>query len=513
MIGNPGTGKSSTINCLVGKQLFHSGVSSCGTGVTYELDIQEHDNVQYMDTPGLADVNLRKDAAAAIEKALRIGGNFQVIFMMVLDDNRIREDDLCTMKIVLQAANQLPPEGYAIMFNKNKPKSLRKLDKEKFLANLNKALTERGVSPTKFVHFAACNEDLEGEDDALVDLPLDTQSFLQDVPVLNIDGNKVTRVNAESFDDIKNAMAEEQGHRRQAEAARANAEKREKDAQEQQRREQVARENAERAHKQARIEAARLEELRNKAEKEREDSVEEKKLVEKLLEQERRAAEEEAAQAEAERQRKEAENEARLQQMRAEQAERDRQATLAMEKALDELKKEAEDAQQVAQQRADDETKKQKAEHEERLQQMQAAQEKAIQRANEEAKKHQRQMKYGEMYYIRDHEGYEYYIDDAGYFKKKANRSDRGGSFEDYGGGIMVRHGKYEGKYVYASADNGYICGYNASPFQVNWSDGGYMKFCDIQVDIYTDGYYYSSNRWHTTRRYKFSKAYLKNEA
>ena len=66
-IGNPGVGKSTLVNCLAQKVLFKSGVS-IGSGMTYQMERQEHDGIVYMDTPGLADMKMRKAAAEAITK-------------------------------------------------------------------------------------------------------------------------------------------------------------------------------------------------------------------------------------------------------------------------------------------------------------------------------------------------------------------------------------------------------------------------------------------------------------
>ena len=75
-IGNPGTGKSTTLNALAGKQLFKSGVSF-GGGLTKTLDEEIVDGVKYMDTPGLADKELRIAAGEAISKALKAGGKYK----------------------------------------------------------------------------------------------------------------------------------------------------------------------------------------------------------------------------------------------------------------------------------------------------------------------------------------------------------------------------------------------------------------------------------------------------
>jgi putative ribosome biogenesis GTPase RsgA len=79
LIGNPGVGKSTLLNCLLGKiGEFQSGISF-GGGLTKVLQLHTAaDGNKYIDTPGLADVKLRQQAAIEIEKALKTGGLFKV---------------------------------------------------------------------------------------------------------------------------------------------------------------------------------------------------------------------------------------------------------------------------------------------------------------------------------------------------------------------------------------------------------------------------------------------------
>ena len=70
LLGNPGTGKSTFLNGMIRKRAFTSGFS-VGKGLTQDLDTYISSNTCYMDTPGLDDVTNRREAAAAITKALK----------------------------------------------------------------------------------------------------------------------------------------------------------------------------------------------------------------------------------------------------------------------------------------------------------------------------------------------------------------------------------------------------------------------------------------------------------
>ncbi|KAJ0388720.1 hypothetical protein P43SY_011071 [Pythium insidiosum] len=73
-LGNPGAGKSTLINCLIGKQIFDSGISH-GQGLTTYHQQVVVDGIAYMDTPGLADVRIQEQAAEQITMALKKSGN------------------------------------------------------------------------------------------------------------------------------------------------------------------------------------------------------------------------------------------------------------------------------------------------------------------------------------------------------------------------------------------------------------------------------------------------------
>ena len=114
-IGNPGVGKSTLANCIAKELLFNSGFN-IGGGLTFQLDSKIHDGITYLDTPGLADIKLRKEAAKAISKALKKNGTYQIFFIVTLEAGRIRPEDMTTISVVLNSAKDI--KHYSIIINK-----------------------------------------------------------------------------------------------------------------------------------------------------------------------------------------------------------------------------------------------------------------------------------------------------------------------------------------------------------------------------------------------------------
>ena len=86
-VGNPGGGKSTLLNSLLGKLHFKSGVSF-GQGLTTLFDSSVQDGVTFCDTPGLLDTALRQQAAEEITKALKQDGVYRIFFVVTLEAGR-----------------------------------------------------------------------------------------------------------------------------------------------------------------------------------------------------------------------------------------------------------------------------------------------------------------------------------------------------------------------------------------------------------------------------------------
>jgi GTPase Era involved in 16S rRNA processing len=125
LVGNPGTGKSTLINSLIGKEVAHAGLSLTGSGITKKMQVFEHNNRIYIDTPGLDEdsVQERLDAAKEIEKALKFAGSYRIFFVFTLEAGRIKPADVATLNLVMNAIGK-QDKKYNIIVNKLEKKLL-----------------------------------------------------------------------------------------------------------------------------------------------------------------------------------------------------------------------------------------------------------------------------------------------------------------------------------------------------------------------------------------------------
>jgi GTP-binding protein EngB required for normal cell division len=199
LLGNPGTGKSTLINCLVGERVFRSGVS-WGGGLTQEYQRHVVDDVAYMDTPGLADPAIIEKAAAAIHTALQQGGTYKLFFMVRLQAGRVVSDDLVTIERVLDAI-PTPDVPFSVLVNNLTKRQYETMTR--FGPEYEKvaALINAGKHQTPFIFFIPKFPVLDGVDDAIMTLPTPVVEFLETrAPSVTIPKASVAPINVDEFD-------------------------------------------------------------------------------------------------------------------------------------------------------------------------------------------------------------------------------------------------------------------------------------------------------------------------
>ena len=208
MMGNPGGGKSTLLNGLAGEFLFKSGLS-VGRGLTCMLE-EKHSKkgVHFIDTPGLEDVELRKQAAQAITQALKRGGNVKVIFVVTIQDGRVLSQDSTMLKIVLEAAEEIG-NSYGIIINKVKTRVYNELmDSENKLPELLTILFYNldKKNKTPMVLVLPVDEELDEADDKVPDLKNQLKGlkeFVDAVPWATLTRNMANDIDVRRYDELK----------------------------------------------------------------------------------------------------------------------------------------------------------------------------------------------------------------------------------------------------------------------------------------------------------------------
>ena len=210
VIGNPGAGKSTLVNCIAKRVLFKSGISF-GSGKTNKLDKKEHEGMVYLDTPGLADIKMRQVAAKAITEALKLNGQYQIFFVVVLSAGRLRPEDLTTIWLVLLNAPKITLVNIIInKLSKGEYESLQNKD-GMIKSSLLAPLEMMGMRTKCNVFFLLQNHMLADADDALAHSP-ELDNFVNNASWVDVDSCFVNDIpgDEESFkkqlDSVRDKM-------------------------------------------------------------------------------------------------------------------------------------------------------------------------------------------------------------------------------------------------------------------------------------------------------------------
>ena len=105
VFGNPGSGKSTILNTLIGETKFAAGPPPNGKAMPYLYQPRRVGKVTYVDTPGLAEEGNRGRNAAELTDILKKhAGPCKMIFVFSPIQGRVSPQDLTTMRQVLLAS-------------------------------------------------------------------------------------------------------------------------------------------------------------------------------------------------------------------------------------------------------------------------------------------------------------------------------------------------------------------------------------------------------------------------
>ncbi|KAF2075157.1 hypothetical protein CYY_003547 [Polysphondylium violaceum] len=159
--GNAGRGKSTLLNILVESNVFHSSISTDGSGVTKHAQVYSIGNSKFIDSPGLNDAHDKRRAAKEIKKCLQENINYKVVFVCNLESGRIN-DELTTVNIILNAIDMDKRNLYYGIIYNNVSKGVKDLY-EKNGALLDIHLRQLPVPPREYVILERLGELEEGD--------------------------------------------------------------------------------------------------------------------------------------------------------------------------------------------------------------------------------------------------------------------------------------------------------------------------------------------------------------
>ena len=201
VLGNPGSGKSTLLNSLIGSCKFQSGISFGGGKTRQCKAVTLPNNVSLIDTPGLAESEIRSEVAKNITEAFKKGGNFKFLFVATALNGRLKAEDVTTMKLVLDAVPQIGVDKFGIIVNQLEAAEFEGLKKPENLKKFFKPLWAGLPKITSRFELLKKDPDLSCKENSVKEFP-NLQQFVTRLPTVHIDPSAVKEVEGRDFSQV-----------------------------------------------------------------------------------------------------------------------------------------------------------------------------------------------------------------------------------------------------------------------------------------------------------------------
>lgn len=211
LVGNPGTGKSTLLNGLIGKSVFLAGHSS-GTGLTTKIQDHEEGSITFFDTPGLDDISTRAQAGKELNQLLRQNKNIKIAFVITLEGGRLRRSDIATMDVILDAISVDTNNRFGIIINKMTEREFSTVHNsahEKF--NLQALVASEKLNTSHWCFVRDYAELRDAENDMLIST--DVVKLFRGLPVTKMKDASVKDIDTDTYEEIMYKLEEEHKRR------------------------------------------------------------------------------------------------------------------------------------------------------------------------------------------------------------------------------------------------------------------------------------------------------------
>lgn len=133
-----------------------------------------------------------------------------MIFCCKQDSGRVRPADIATIKMVLEACDEITANNFGIIVNMCSNRIMKKIAVEENRTTFSTVLQEELPRKTTFVLFLEVDPDLEDEGNAVVPVSKlkNYGAFLDQLPLVSITKGRAKDVKADEFEKLNAAMEE-----------------------------------------------------------------------------------------------------------------------------------------------------------------------------------------------------------------------------------------------------------------------------------------------------------------